>query len=1189
VPTLDPIVPPTTATLVAGAAAEFTHPNAARPDDVLGVHVAARSLPIPAVPFGRARTFTFDGARRGWVLQLSGELLSTPAYADGRVFVGAGFTSSSVYALDAFTGEQRWEGSTPDGGPTAAIVDGNEVMFNTESCTLFAFDKHSGRLLWSKWLGDPLMSQPAAAGGRVFSAYPANGGFEFAALSTRNGNVLWHVPVGADVITTSVIDGSTVYATTMDGVVHRFDARTGRSLWVRSLGATTAPAIDHDRVYVAQRVSGGRERPLVLAARDGHVLERGDPVSAPYAAQRADVGGTVSSWSYEGSRPTFADGRLYYAMGQDLVSRDAASGRTLWHRRYDHAGSHRGMTSPSVVGSTLVVGTRSGDVYGLDIDTGAAQWAYNVGEPIAFQPTVANGWVYVTTAQGKVLGLEVADRSLDGWHMWGGNARHNGLSPADARAHVDDALPDHGLLRMRGGHGDAEFPLLRTRVHASVAGTVARVSVEQEFSNPYDRSVDADYLFPLPSDAAVDAMDLTVGTRTIHGAIQLREQARARYEAARACGEHAALLEQQRPNLFRQAVANIRRGETIRVTLRFAETVPYHDGSYEFAFPLATGSRYTPGEGGTTPARPPGDVEFSADVDLGLPIAELTSPSHAIHVDAGPNGASAVTLAHGAVLPDRDLVLRYRPRVANIAPSVLTARDTGPGVMALTVHPDLAAAAQATTPRDLVFVVDTSSSMRGLPLVHAQALLNRAIDGLRNDDRFTVLRFSDDVAQLDPAPLAPTPDNRTRAHAFVNGLVAAGTTEMVHGLDAALSRPADPARMRIVVLVTDGFIGNERDVFAAAQRSLGTSRVFAFGVGASVNRYLLEQLAEIGRGEATVVLPSENPTQAAERFYAHIDRPFLTDVQIDWGGLPVRDVYPRYVPDLFADRPLVVHGRYGDAAEGDVTIRGRVQGHAWSQRLHVRLPAQSHEHEALTVLWARARIKDLSRSLALGETDALREEIGKTGLRYGLVTPYTSFVAVDESEGHACGRVTPRALGMYAALGTGGGGYGASAIGEAFGYGGLGRASGTGSGVGYGSTAAERLVSRAVSGPLIRAAPAVVMGALSPDMLRRDVLRNMGQLRHCYEQALQRSPTLRGRIVVRFVVGPNGQVMGSTVAEDSMGDPSVGTCVANAVRTWTMPPPPDGAVVTVNYPFTFQPSEDPAPAAAGRFQVPADL
>lgn len=1185
------MIPPARALRVDGAAERYQNARAELSDHDLGERVAARPLPIPRVAVGRTGTFQFDGFHRGWVAQFSRDaLLATPAFANGKVYVGGGFRSTTVYALDAYTGALHWSGQTADGGPTAAIVDAGKVLFNTESCTLFAFDVASGALRWSHYLGDPLMSQPAAARGLVYSAYPdssGHGGFSFAAMSMRNGDFVWTLPISADVLTAPVIDGDAVYFTTMDGYAWRVGARSGRVAWARPVSATSAPSVDAGVMYVAQRAAHGRERQLVLDAASGHILSRSDAVTAPYAAHRADVGGTEAGWGFEGSRPSYANGRLYYAMGHDLVAREATTGREVWRRNYPASIAVRGMTSPSVVGGQLVVGTHDGKLFGIDIDTGATTWAYDVGEPIAFQPAIADGWVYAATSRGKVIGLEVGDRSFDGWHMWGGNARHAGLSAHAATSASDEAArPTEGTLRRSGAptllrDGDRAFPLMHTRVTARVSGFVARVEVEQDFDNPFDHTLDAEYLFPLPADSAVDGLDLHVGPRNIHGEIALREQARARYESARSCGQHAALLEQQRPDLFRQSVASIGPGEHVRVVLRFAETVPYRDGEYEFVFPLATGARNA-----ETVARGPlrGDVAIHVAMDTGFALDAVTSPSHAVTVLRGDDTHAAVDLASGVTVPDRDFLLRYRPRVHTAEPAVLAWRDEGSpeGVFTFMLHPDAHAAESELTPREVDYVVDTSSSMNGPALEHAQMLLTRSVDRLRAGDTFRIVRFSDTTSALDPAPLPMNEGTRARAHRYIDTLVAVGSTDSIPGLRAVLDAPSDPSRLRIIVLVTDGYLGDDRAVLRVVNASLGRSRLFAVGIGPAVNRYLLEQLADLGRGEASIVTPSEDPVIAADRFAALVDRPFLTDVGLAWGGLAVHDVYPRYVPDLYADRPVLVHGRYDHAGEADVRVTGFIRGHPWQRSVHVVLPGLARDHEALASVWARARVRDLSREMVLGETPALREDIANVGLQYHLVTAFTSFVAVDsEPSGVACSRLPSSGMGLGTV-----GGYGAgSGHGSSMSYGILGVHGGVAL---PGVSQANLLARRFVTAPMVRAGLPVVLGMISPDPIRRVVLQNLQQLRTCYERALPRNPSLAGRLVLRFVVGGDGRVIRAEVPESDLDDDRVSVCAVAAARTWVMPAPPDGTSVTVNYPFVFSPADDHEPSET-RFEFPLDL
>ncbi|MCA9608800.1 MAG: PQQ-binding-like beta-propeller repeat protein [Myxococcales bacterium] len=1039
----DEVAPPPEVADLAGAAE--APPEPAIPADTvpLASRMAPRHLAIPETRRGHTERFVFDGFHRGWFARTPAgqQALLTPIYGDGKVFVGGGFGSHQVFAYDWRTGEREWTASAPDGGPSAAILEDDKILFNTESCTLFAVDAGTGRQRWSRWLGDPLMSQPAAANGLVFSGHIIDGQspggltagttgwgtgdgrrYGFTALNLSNGAPRWSRPVDGDVMNAPILDGDDVFFTTMRGTVYRMDQRSGHVHWHRRLHATSAPWIEGDEVHVTVRLrenGGVREKAIILARDGGGTEHELDAVDAAFVSGPPDPG-VQQGWAYEGSRATVVAGRMYQTIGNEVHCRDADTHELLWRRRYTEDPRARPASPPAIAGSQLVFGTRDGVLFGLDIDTGMTAWAYDVGEPIASQPTIGHGWVYASTTRGGVVGLEVSDVSFDGWHMWGGNAQHNGRVMATEPPAEDDERPTEGTLALGGAARDGEvagFPLRGTRVSANVSGFVARVSVEQTFHNPYERPVEAVYLFPLPDDAAVDAMELRAGNRVVRAQIRRREQARQEYAEARDRGVLASLLEQERPNLFRQSVANIRPGDEIRVTLSYTQALPYEAGSYRFVYPMVAGPRYDggDGEGGGGASAPrqvvlapggqrPDRVEVSIDADFGVDVGEPTSPTHEIGVERDGRRVH-VALQEGA-RPDRDLDVRFP--VAGEAPavSVLGSPPEGEarGHFSLAIHPRLSVADDEVMPREVVFVVDTSSSMNGRPIELARAAMLRALGGLRPTDTFRVLSFSDTTSALSEQALPATEENVARGRRFVSDMQALGATEMVRGLRAALDPEGEDGRMRVVLLMTDGFIGNETEIFREVDQRLGHSRLFAFGVGSAVNRYLLTRLTEIGRGDLQVVTLDESPDDAADAFHERIARPFLTDIAIDWGDLDVADAYPRRVPDLYADRPLVVHARYGHGGEGDVTIRGRIAGRPFEQTVRVSLPSDGDTRPELESVWARTRIRDLMTAMALQPSDALQEEVTQLGLAHHLLTQWTAFLAIDEgyrAEGEA--------------------------------------------------------------------------------------------------------------------------------------------------------------------------------------------
>jgi len=386
------------------------------------------SVPVP--PSGGAVQFTFADERPGWVARIPDALqLPAVAYGGGRVFVSGGFQSVSFYALDALTGRIEWATTNlEDNGPTAAIVEGDDVLFNTESCTLFSLNAKTGKRNWYRYLGDPTLAQIALVDGLVYSSYPdkETGDQMLGAFRVASGTPVWTRKVGAELLATPVISGDSVYVSTIEGLTFRFDHRTGRTRWVKPLRATTAPWIVGDELFVT-RHKAGKEQQIVVDTATGKIVREHRVSAGSYAY---DVPANLDSWdqvwAFEGSRPVVDRGIHYVAMGNEVIASDARSGEAIWHRRYPGRADARSLGSVALAGSTIVVSSRDGKVFGLDVDTGYTLWSYDVGKRVIAEPIVAKGWLYATTADGYVIALNVADKSLDGWHMFGGSSSKNG-------------------------------------------------------------------------------------------------------------------------------------------------------------------------------------------------------------------------------------------------------------------------------------------------------------------------------------------------------------------------------------------------------------------------------------------------------------------------------------------------------------------------------------------------------------------------------------------------------------------------------------------------------------------------------------------------------------------------------------------------------------------------------------------
>ena len=554
-----------------------------------------------------------------------------------------------------------------------------------------------------------------------------------------------------------------------------------------------------------------------------------------------------------------------------------------------------------------------------------------------------------------------------------------------------------------------DMPLKHTKVSIEVSAFVARATVEQVFVNPFDAPVEAVYTFPLPDRAAVDDFELSVGDRTIRGEIKRREEARAVYQQARSAGYQAALLEQERPNIFTQSVANLEPGKEITVRLRTVETLKYERGVYRLAFPLVVGPRYVPGGRRVAgaalispPVLPPGmrsghDVSIEVSLDAGVPITNLTSPSHRIVSEARSASKASVRLADGDAIPNKDFLLRWSVSSERPAVGLLAHRDGLDGFFTLLVQPKGEIDAAEAMPKEIVFVLDTSGSMYGIPLEASKRLVAKALHALGPRDTFNLIRFAGDNQIYSKTPLPNDETSIERAIKWFEGQQGGGGTELLNAMRAAFMVPPDPNRLRVVVFLTDGYVGNEPEILGEIGKVIGDARIYTIGIGSSVNHYLLDRMADLGRGAYVFVRPDERADDAMEAFRSWVTKPYLTDLTVDWGGLHVADFGSERLRDLGSGQTMTLVGRYLDAGDGDIVVRGRLAGRAWEQRIHVKLPEKEDRNEALAALWARGRIEELTLGAAQGMSDSVKAEVIALALEYRLMSAFTSFVAVDDS------------------------------------------------------------------------------------------------------------------------------------------------------------------------------------------------
>ena len=373
---------------------------------------------------GQAAAFRFgrENEHTGWVAQLPEHAqLVTVAYSGGKIFVGGGFGSSSMYALNAATGAKEWtRTSLVDPGPTSVIVEGNELAYNTYSCTMEVLETATGKVLWTKWLGSETPNPAAFSGNVVIAAHPSEGGYQLSAYQKRTGKDVWSSSIDQHILTAPVVANGAVYVSTTNGSLYKIGL-DGKRAWHQAVSAASAPWIAGNEVHLAVH-EGNKEVQVTLDAATGKRLRTGQSAKS---ANDTPSDASENTWAFEGSRPVVRDGVVYSAMGDRVEARDSATSAVKWTRQYTKGVGTRELGSLIVAGNLAIVTTKDGKIVGLDRETGTQRMAFDFGTQIAAQPIIAEGWMYVATAKGQVLAFDLGQKSMDGWHMWGGNAQHN--------------------------------------------------------------------------------------------------------------------------------------------------------------------------------------------------------------------------------------------------------------------------------------------------------------------------------------------------------------------------------------------------------------------------------------------------------------------------------------------------------------------------------------------------------------------------------------------------------------------------------------------------------------------------------------------------------------------------------------------------------------------------------------------
>jgi len=719
-----------------------------------------------------------------------------------------------------------------------------------------------------------------------------------------------------------------------------------------------------------------------------------------------------------------------------------------------------------------------------------------------------------------------------------------------------------------------QLPLKATSADVNISGVIADVLVTQVYKNEGRKSLEAIYIFPASTRAAVYGMKMTIGERVIVAKIDKREAARRQYEQARDSGRSASLLEQQRPNVFQMNVANIMPGDEIKVELTYTELLVPADGIYEFVYPTVIGPRYSNQSADNAPASehwvqnpylrqgnaPTYSFDINAAVSAGLPIQELTCTTHKVKTTyEGPSIASVAldrTETNGG---NRDYILRYRLAGDKIQSGLLLYEGEKEKFFLLMIQPPKRIRTADIPGREYIFIVDVSGSMYGFPLDISKKLLKDLIGNLRASDRFNVLLFAGGSSLLAEESLPATADNIARAITFIESQQGGGGTELLPALTRALALKRAEKFSRTVVIATDGYVTVEEEAFDLIRAHLHDANMFAFGVGSSVNRHLIEGMAHVGMGEPFVVTKPEEAPAAAQQCRTMIQSPVLTRGKVEFQGFDTYDVEPPSIPDVLAERPVIVFGKWRGHAQGKIKLTGLTGEGSYSETIKVKDAAPSKHNAALRYLWARHRITVLSDYNILRVDDKRVKEVTDLGLTYNLLTAYTSFVAIDNEVRNQDGKPTtvkqplplPQGVSDYA---VGGLGMAAEAMQKC--------------------ASAPYLARGALNAPLkdkneqtltVRVENITASKGMTEADIRTVASSHLDELKDCVITS-----GAKEKITLTIVINPDGTVKALSVAQDTKTKNIDTHCLTKKMKAWRFPASKKGRKISAAITLVFE-------------------
>ena len=721
------------------------------------------------------------------------------------------------------------------------------------------------------------------------------------------------------------------------------------------------------------------------------------------------------------------------------------------------------------------------------------------------------------------------------------------------------------------------LPLKSTQASVNISGVIADVLVTQVYKNDGKKPLEAIYVFPASTRAAVYGMKMTIGKRVIEAKIKKRDEARKEYEKAKEAGKSASLLEQQRPNIFQMNIANIMPGDEIKVELKYTELLIPTDRVYEFVYPTVVGPRYSNQKAGSAvPAEqwvenaylhqgelPSTTFDINVAINAGMAIKDLTCLSHKVTATYESASLAKVSLDKAEVNSgNRDYILRYRLDGDKIQTGLLLTQGEKENFFVLMMQPPKRVVNANIPGREYIFIVDVSGSMHGFPLEISKKLLSNLIGNLRTTDRFNVLLFSGGSNVMAEESLPATPANIQKAINMIENQQGGGGTELLPALKRSLSLKKEDGFARSVVIATDGYVSVEEEVFDLIRKNLGNANMFAFGIGSSVNRHIIEGMSHVGMGEPFIITKPDAAQAQAERFRKLITSPVLTQVKVSFNGFQVYDVEPVSIPDILAERPVLVFGKWRGNPQGSIKLKGIAGNGKYSETIKVENYKPSPDNAALKYLWARHRITILSDYNNLRNDDKRTQEVTELGLNYNLLTAYTSFVAVDNEVRNIDGKLTtikqslplPEGVSDYAIGGRGQ--YAAApAMQKSWGMGASRKMAGRLSE----DKAAEQEVQmpkKKDEAPKISIVSVTAGKGLTKAEILKVTQTNLNEIEKCMA-----SKNLSGTMKINLAINSDGTVKNVEIAAGDIKDEKKRQCLIARIKQWLFPATAGGQLV----------------------------